>query len=153
MDRCTVSLRFFGAILCCTPSANSTLHRPDNSSNEINVTNSTLCVQWFTNPQTSAMAPTRNTVISSAVKVNTMKNRCNGHHTPSAHCSCSHLCHHRHAHSWRVVLRQTRRNRTQIVARQRQRFADVAWPSLHALYGQRAPLGLRRACFGCGSEF
>ena len=40
---------------------------------------SPLCVQWFTNPQTSAMVPTCNTVISSAVKVNTMNknNICN----------------------------------------------------------------------------
>ena len=95
MDRCTVSFRFFGAILCCTPSANSTLHRPDNSSNEINVTNSPLCVQWFTNPQTSAIAPMCNTVISSAVKINTMNNICNDkywgitHQVLTAHCSSS----------------------------------------------------------------
>ena len=102
--------------------------------------------------------PWRLRAIRSYHQLSRLNNICNDkywHHTPSAHCSCSHLCHHRHAHSWRVVLRQTRRNLTQIVARQRQRFADVAWPSLHALYGQRAPLGLRRACFAvqCGSEF
>jgi hypothetical protein len=127
----------------------------------INLTNSPLCVQWFTNPQTSAMAPTCNTVISSAVKVNTMNNICNAkywgitHQVLTAHSRVPHLNHHRHAHSWTVALRQTRRNLTQIVARQRQRLADVAWPSLHALYGQHAPLGLRRACacFDCGSEF
>ena len=74
-----------------------------------------------------------------------------GHNKPSVHSS--HLYHHRHAHSWMVVLRQNHQNLNQMVT------GHFLWPVCAGqlahdwLGGQHAACCPWRAWWVCGSEF